>query len=431
MKEATIKLMLWPEPKEDNTYPIVFRIYKNGLRNYITTSYKTNSIQEEYCTGEVVEWIESSYPNSKHFNNFLVRELSDIQDFCVDQEKKNPHLSSAELKRRWENRNVQDIKEVLTFEDACKLYIDFLNNVGVPDHKRKERTQHHKDEVERFFKYAKEIIKPVSLLSEVNDYLVGKLYKHILITKDFEPSTYNKYMGLMNTLFDFHKVNPNPFKGIRYLDDENDETEAADVNEFYQMLDIVRPENGMAEYDDKDRNRYFDGCKEGFELFLMTGRRREEVLTLKWNDIYKENGEPIFIKAEDLKADRIKGKHEKEKPKFIRIPITAQLKDLLNRLQYEKYKNSDAYILHPESKTSRKVLMDKYSRAFSHFWKRLYPGSGITLMNLRKTYMTYLIMLLEDNAPKISGHSGLAVMNKHYKDKDLIAKTAKELKMGK
>jgi len=40
---------------------------------------------------------------------------------------------------------------------------------------------------------------------------------------------------------------------------------------------------------------YRSYLKNGFKLFLLTGGRREEIVDLKWNDIYEdENGTNFF-----------------------------------------------------------------------------------------------------------------------------------------
>lgn len=50
-----------------------------------------------------------------------------------------------------------------------------------------------------------------------------------------------------------------------------------------------------------------------FKLFLLVGRRREEVLSLKWNDIIQGNNGLLFFQFRNLKVERLGSKNVNKK----------------------------------------------------------------------------------------------------------------------
>lgn len=79
-------------------------------------------------------------------------------------------------------------------------------------------------------------------------------------------------------------------------------------NEFEKILAAVDTANPIQSLGSKGetKNRYRHYLKDGFYLFLLTGGRREEVVDLKWSDIYTlDSGVKTFI-VTNLKVTRIK-----------------------------------------------------------------------------------------------------------------------------
>lgn len=60
------------------------------------------------------------------------------------------------------------------------------------------------------------------------------------------------------------------------------------------------------------RNLYKSYLKNGIELALYTGGRREEVIDLKWNMITEKNNIPTYIEMKNLKVERQIGTEFKE-----------------------------------------------------------------------------------------------------------------------
>ena len=174
-----------------------------------------------------------------------------------------------------------------TIVEGMAYYISYLNNETPHEQEHKIRTKGHVNEVERFFKYFLEYLESVGTLpiilpiQKLDKDLVGKLKSYLLETKKFAPKTYNKYIGLMRVFTEFMIEEfefrmKNPFKGFKPLKVEK-KVNTIINNEFHDLLDIIRPENGIEVLrNGQKKNRYKPWLKDAILLTLLTGRRREE-----------------------------------------------------------------------------------------------------------------------------------------------------------
>ena len=126
-----------------------------------------------------------------------------------------------------------------------------------------------------------------------------------------------------------------------------------------------------------------------------------------------------------MKVNRIQGRSDESTKKYIPVPISPALRDLLDDVEYEKYKGTDRFILAPDLKLNRtKVMSDTLSRGFAHYYKQVEPEGNLTFWCLRKTYITGLALHTGGNAASITQHSDNKVLERHYIDKIAIAKAA-------
>ncbi|MFV8327209.1 hypothetical protein [Flavobacterium sp. ZS1P14] len=103
--------------------------------------------------------------------------------------------------------------------------------------------------------------------------------------------------------------------------------------------------------------------KDAFRLFLLTGCRREELVVLRWSDIYESEEKVKFLYIDNIKVQRIKNKKTIFKP----IPITVELMNLLIEMGYNSKYTTDEYILHPNRDDGIVYLMDFLSKSFTHY----------------------------------------------------------------
>jgi integrase len=330
------------------------------------------------------------------------------------------------------NQNIPQLLVEAFARDIGRLY-----NEGVPEHRIEERSVEHIKDVERAFRLVADCLNKngenISKLrmDHLNDKMVGMIYKYMKEVKGFKNRTINKYLSHLTSFITRHNQEYNttvqnffetvPRKSII------PKPQMISKDEYTDLLKIITPENGIKEYDrgvKPLRNYYFEYLIPGIKLGLYTGRRREEICNMRFSDIFTSPDGRMYIKAEDLKVNRIKNLTEEDK-KYNYVPVTPQLKKLLLELGYEKYKGTDNFILAPELNHNRtKYLMDNLSRGFGHYYEKLGTGRKLTFKSLRKTYITNLTLYMGDNARLVIGHSSNAVRDKNYIVKEEIAKQA-------
>lgn len=324
----------------------------------------------------------------------------------------------------------------LLLKDSLAEFTSFLNDANLPERRRKNRSKEYLKDIDRALEFLMQTLvnkgynRETITVGDINDQVVEDIYS-ALYDKNFSGRTVNKYIS---TYFSFMKhYNKYHFSVINYFSHSAREQltsnpEVITTEEFEALLAIVNPENDQRFYSmvrKKDGKRrmisrrvYRPWLVDAFRLFAETGRRREEVVKLRWNDIDEKEE---TITAEDYKSNRIKKRFGNNK-RYIYIPITPTLKSLLKTLGYDQYKGTDKYILAPEIDTSRgRVISDIVTRAFSHYYAQLNTGKSITLKSLRKTYITELYKKIGPAARLITGHSSDAIMEGSYVDKRAIS----------
>lgn len=79
-------------------------------------------------------------------------------------------------------------------------------------------------------------------------------------------------------------------------------------------------------------------------MFLHTGGGREELVRLRWSDIFETDENVKLLMVENLKVQRIKKRQSVIKP----VPITSELMNLLMEMGYKEKYTTNEYILHPD-----------------------------------------------------------------------------------
>jgi integrase len=159
---------------------------------------------------------------------------------------------------------------------------------------------------------------------------------------------------------------------------------------------------------------------DAFNLALDTGLRREEFLTLSWNDIfYSDVDKQYMIITDNLKVERMTGKEYDKKL----VAVNKDLEKLLNQLGWLELKDSKHFIIDPFRKANIETMMGNCTKAFTHYYKKAFPDRAHkTLGTLRKTYISYLNKSVGDDSIKYTSHSSLKVQKNHYIDKKLVVK---------
>lgn len=309
---------------------------------------------------------------------------------------------------------------------ALARYVGWLANEGVPAHLQKERSSEHIKDVKRVMVILVACLKyygynlEQTTVENINNAMVGKVFEY-LKRKKLAPRTFNKYFGYFTSFLKWY-AEEYDFPIRNYFEKVGRKTivpklEAITKQEYNDLLPIITLENGMRDYKGvkPKRNMYRPWLAPAIRLGLETGRRREELINMKWSDIFTYDNQE-FIKVEDYKVNRILNRQGTDEKKFNDVPITKSLKHLLDDLGREEHSGSDNYIIAPEIKTSRKrVMADVLSRGFSHYFNQLNTGKKLTFKSLRKTYITAVeIFVGHGNTKAITGHSNDKILDSNY-----------------
>lgn len=378
--------------------------------------------------------------NSRKTKAFKTRDVNEAIKQAIEFEKQVKekvdldHISK--IPKPLESAVAVEIPVLLV--NALARYIGWLNNEGVPVHRRKQRSEEHIKDVERAFESLVFALKKggynVSKIAidSIDDKMVGEIYNYLITEKNFSNRSFNKYFGYYTSFLkwfceEYNVPIRNWFEKVNRKK-TNSNPQSISKEEFMSLLKMITPENGIKEYSSgkkTKRNLYRPWLKNGLRLAIETGRRREEIVNLKFNNIISDTDGNSFISVEDFKVNRIQNRITEEEKKYIYIPITKSLEQLLVELNFKENQGKDIYILAPEITINRKDMCDVLSRGFSHYYSQLSSDKKLSFKSLRKTYITNLSIFMGGNAKAITQHSDDAVIERHYLDKQALAKAAK------
>ena len=361
----------------------------------------------------------------------------------LEQARREAMLKMAEIKNESEVRiletktNSIEVKPKLTLIEAMTLYVAHLSGKRGPAHTLKVRTPHHIWDVENsmvlFGKSSKKNgVDPEKL--DINEFanqeMVGFYHEYLLKDKHYSNRTYNRYMSHMRSLFNYlNKYEgfdiKNPFNVVQKRKAISD-IKTIDAEWLKKLFNAISPELGIEVLSTGEKkNHYFSFTKNAIKFGLLTGVRREELVSMRFSHIQvDEKGQPIVIASNNLKRNRIMNAEETGDVKITPVPVTPQLRKLLFEMGYEENRGTDKYILAPDSLLKRKTLMDVISKSFTHYAKIAGLPSDISFRHLRKTFATKMQIVLGDNSHLVTGHSTQKILNDHYINKSVIARVA-------
>ena len=311
--------------------------------------------------------------------------------------------------------------------DALVKYREYMSGESKYAHLKKNLTQEHIDECVRF---CWKLVENVALTKNIKRTRptdikiedVSNFYKWA--EQNYSPTTFNKCFNAIRTFFEFlidiENIDmKNPFRNFVPKVVTPSNIDIITEDEFNQILAAVDTYNPYITLRGKgEKKKMFKPfLKDGFKLFLLTGGRREEVVDLKWSNIYSTpQGVKLFI-IDNLKVNRIK-KDSKERKKY--IGINADLEDFLIELGMNKKIGKDEYILSPNRNRITKTIMNDLSKGFTHYKNGAGIKKKISLSNLRKTYLTWQHQILGDDTGLVSSHSTTHVLDKYYLDPKVL-----------
>ncbi|WP_413999140.1 tyrosine-type recombinase/integrase [Flavobacterium sp. W1B] len=322
--------------------------------------------------------------------------------------------------------------------DSIIKYNHYLNGESEYAQFKKNVTNEHRKELIRFCKYfAKTLKKNKNIEStriiDVSRQDVSNFYSWA--DSHYSPKTFNKCMngvkGFFDFLIDIEEIEmKNPFRKYSRKQIRKANIDSVTKEEFTAILDAVDTFSPFLVLGGRGerKNMFKPYLKDGFRLFLLTGGRREEIVDLRWSDIYVSVSGVKFFRIQNLKVERSLNMDGLYKY----IPINSDLFDLLIEMGYHEKKQTNDFILLPERKVQSKTIMDSLSKSFTHYKNGAGIKKEISLKSLRKTYITWVHQVMQKETGLLTSHSTTKVLESYYIDPQILSvveKGAVEIKI--
>ncbi|MBK0371174.1 tyrosine-type recombinase/integrase [Flavobacterium agrisoli] len=322
--------------------------------------------------------------------------------------------------------------------DAIIKYNHYLNGESEYAQFKKNVTDEHRKELIRFCKYFAQSLKKSKNIEstriiDVTRQDVSDFY--LWADNHYSPKTFNKCLNGVKSFFEFlidiEEIEmKNPFRKYSRKHIRKANIDSVTREEFKAILKAVDTYDPVLVLGGRGerKNMFKPYLKDGFRLFLLTGGRREEIVDLKWSDIYESVSGVKFFRIQNLKVARSRNIDGLYKY----IPINSDLFDLLMEMGFHEKKHTDDYILEPERKVQSKTIMDSLSKSFTHYKNGAGIKKEISLKNLRKTYITWVHQVMQKETGLLTSHSTTKVLESYYIDPQILSvveKGAVEIKI--
>lgn len=309
--------------------------------------------------------------------------------------------------------------------ELCADYLDFQSGENTPNHLVRNRSKDHISDCKRSLErlcislskkgYNLEILE----INSIGDDEVGVFHDYLVEEFGFQKGSpsYNRHFRIGKAFINFCIEQKeikmfNPFTKTE-LKVQKRNLEVITSEEFNKLLEVITEENGYdPNSNGKKQNAYFPWLVIAFKLAVQTGLRNDEIIQLKWSDLANIDNEKKAFQINDFKVNRKQFGTEIGANKKI-VPLTAGLKDLLNELGFEENVGKDIPILETNNYGNISTIEKAISRGFSHYIKFV-TDKPLQFKNLRKTYISHLVMQLGDKAKLFTGHSDDEVLMNHY-----------------
>lgn len=341
------------------------------------------------------------------------------------------HLNYKKELESNEYNIIQPDKEVkpVMLKSCVKLYGDYLDDIGIEIHEKKNLSDSHVRDQKRYLKDFLLILKNSGfepgklLINSISAKMVAAYYQEIL-NRDHQSTTFNHSMKAIKYFFDYFIENKkydivNPFQNVKYKSIVHDAKIIRD-EEFEKLMEVITPDNGITIKSKKTGEKvdyYRPWLKDCLKAYLLIGGRGQEMVSLTWQHVGKD-----FITVPNFKISKGTGKQLIKDYVF----ITEQLAELLVKLGANEYTGSENYLLAPD-RIGRNSLKLFISKAFTHFWQFVSKQSR-TIHNLRGSYETKMFLALGDIALE-GKHKNKRTTINHYISKEETRRTLKGKKV--
>lgn len=312
-----------------------------------------------------------------------------------------------------------------TLTSVFASFLAYKNDDGIVAYKAKNIT---KDYIEELFSYISKFLK-VLISNGINPEIfpiedIGEKHIDLFVTElesaKYAPSYFNKHIKALKELTTYSN---NYFKtsidtivlfdgALQYVGES--ENKMLTMEEFEFIINGINWENGKYRKGKKQEqsNYHRDWLIHAFYLCLFSGRRREEIINLKWSNVVNNKGS-FFLTGANLKTIRMK-KIKNNKEKQWVAPVFPQFYDFLVSIGLNDKMGSDEFILKISNRETvmLRTICDNFSKAFTHFSKK--AGFDYKRNDLKNTYISNLSLIMGDNTNVITDHASLDVVKNNY-----------------
>lgn len=332
-------------------------------------------------------------------------------------------VEGIEFRRRVENSEEKTTSDrtKMNIVEALIYFDQYLKGETQYAHLKKEVSNKHRKELIKYCKFFAHSLKRNHNLrklkpGDIKNNDVSIFYRELGV-KYPHPKTFNKVLTSLTSFYKFlieiEELDiKNPFKNCVRKQLIKGENLILSKEEFEKIVAAVESNSSLqcTRSNGRRDNMYEPWMVHAFKLFLLVGGRREEILSLRWNDIIEGNNGNLFFRFKNLKVERITNKEVNKKY----VPINDDLMDLLIEMGYNQLNGMDIKLIDSENKYTINTLMEKVSRSFSHFRKAAGIKTQFTLKHLRKTYFTWVFHTMGSDTRFISDHTSMKVLENHY-----------------
>lgn len=400
-----------------------------GLKIFCTKCKFKNPVCNHYDKHRYRMHVYAPRPSKKEFTKVLL--AMDYKTAFDEGYAFKKEIESSNYKR------VNAIPAIKSYSlpNAVLKYYQYLSGNYELAHLQKNVGAAYRDECIRYCRYFLRVVSERVDIKNFNvtDTLaldVANFYKWA--ESKYAGKTFNKMLNELKAFYNFlikvEKIQmENPFETYNTKQVVLSDVKSLTKSEFNKIIDAIDygPKSKM---DSKggSKNMYWPHLKEAFKLFLLTGGRREEVLSLRWCQLHEYEDGLSFFKIDNLKVDRSnKTKNLNSEAKKKMIAVNQDLKGLLLELGYEEKKNTTDYIIYPDRTCTIKTLMDRISKSFTHYKQVAGIESDISLKNLRKTYITWLRVVMDKQTGLLTSHTSEEILERHYIDPEVLSAVEK------
>lgn len=338
-------------------------------------------------------------------------------------------ISELEKTKKQRSAAIAPIKKQRTLQEGIRVFLDKKFGTGeYLNTNTKVSKEHQKDILRVIGRFLESLRRSgrnpdAMLLNDLDDRILGPFYS-LLSDLELGPKTTDRHTRIMRNFFRFIENRGMYSGGNFFMTHDVSSVASAPVavtdKEFAQVLSVTTEENSEGLKGTNRTKHYFrNWLPYMMRLARLTGLRTEELFQLRTSDITtfrKEGKEFKLIVVHNLKVERLKA--EKNETVLKVIPVTQEIQSLLDEIHENNISSEKVF----ETNFAFGPFKDFIGRAFTHFYKVAFPGEQHKCFKqLRKANYSDIAGILGEEANLLTGHSGNAVLDKHYVDKIMAA----------